>query len=85
MLRSGTTNGRTQRQTLGHGSSRVAGEVATGDAEIELTGADVDRNVLGAQEKELDLVGRIQDRQITGIGASTVAGLAEDLGGGLGQ
>ena len=74
-----------ERQPLGDRGTRVAGEVAAGDAEIEFTGSDVDRDVLGAQEEELDLVGRVEDGQVAGVGATAVTGLAEDFGGGLGQ
>ena len=59
--------------------------VLSPNTEVELTGAHVDRNVLGAQEEELDLVHRVDDRQILGIGAATVSGLGQDVGGRLTQ
>src|SRR5690606_33163927 len=59
----------------------VQRQVAAGDAEVELAGADVDGDVLGPQEVELDLVLRVEDAQLAGIGALAVAGLGEDGGG----
>ncbi len=55
-----------QRQPLTHRRVGLLGQIAPGDAEVELPRPDVDRNVLGPQEEELDLVGRIDDGQILG-------------------
>ena len=70
---------------LGHRRARIGGQVPAGDAEIELAGPDIDGDVLGAQEEELDVVGRVQHGQITGIVPLPVTGLAEHVGGGLAQ
>ena len=86
--RSGVTERRrpeSQRQPLAHRRVGFRSEIAPGDAEVELARADVDRDVLGPQEEELDLVGRIDDGQILGVGAAAVPGLGQDLGGGLAE
>ena len=64
---------------------RVEREISAGDTQVEFTGADVDRNVLGAEEEELDTVGRIEHRQILGVTTASIARFAENLGGGFGQ
>src|SRR3954454_14884414 len=60
-------------------------EVATGDAEVELSRSDVDRNVLGSQKEEFDIVDGIDDGQVLGISSPPVASFRQDLGGRLGQ
>ena len=74
-----------QRQPLAHRRVGLGGQIPPGDAEVQLPRPDVDRDVLGAQEEELDIVDRVDDRQVLRIGAAPVAGLREDLGGRLAQ
>src|SRR5581483_7341479 len=74
-----------EREALTHGRLGFCGEIAAGDAEVEVAGADIDRDVLGPQEKELDVVGRVDDGEVFGIAAAPVAGLGENLGGGFAQ
>src|SRR5690606_28283165 len=47
--------------------------------------ADVDRDVLGAEEEELGLVVRVDQDEVPGVLALAVAGLAEHLAGGAGE
>jgi hypothetical protein len=74
-----------QREPLGHGGTGVGGQVAAGDPEVELTRPDVDRNVLGPQEEELDVVDAVDDGEVLRVPAAPVAGLGQDLGGRLAQ
>lgn len=46
-----------EREPLADGGAGVAGEVTAGDAQVELTGSDVDRDVIGPQKEELNRVG----------------------------
>ena len=64
---------------------RVAQQVAAGDADVEGALADVQRDVARAQVEELDAVLGVGERQLLGVVALPVAGLAEDLRGRLGQ
>jgi len=75
----------TQRQPFPHGRIGVEHQVASGDAEIEFSRTDVDGNVLGPQKEKLDIVDRVDDGQVFRVRATPVAGLREDLGGGLAQ
>ena len=74
-----------QRQPFANGCVGLGGQIPAGDTEIQLARSDVDRDVLGAQEEELDVVDRIDDRQVLLIGTTSVTGLREDLGGRLAQ
>lgn len=58
---------------LNHVGFGITSEVAAGDAEIEGAGTDVDRDVLRAQEEELDAVVIVQDGEVLGIGPAPVA------------
>jgi hypothetical protein len=63
----------------------VAQQIAAGDPDVEGALADVQRDVAGAEVEELDAVLGVDERQLLGVLALAVAGLAEDLGRGLGQ
>ena len=63
----------------------VEQQVAAGDADVERALADVERDVARAQVEELDVVLGVDERELLGVAALAVAGLAQDLGGGLGQ
>ena len=69
---------------LGLGAG-VEQQVAAGDADVEGALADVQRDVARAQVVELDAVLGVDQRQLLGVVALAVAGLAQHLGGGLGQ
>jgi hypothetical protein len=69
---------------LGLGAG-VQQQVAAGDPDVEGALADVQRDVTRAQVEELDAVLLVDERQLLGVVALAVAGLAQDLGGGLGQ
>lgn len=64
---------------------RVAGEVASGDTEVQAPRPDVDGDVLGAQEEELDVVVVVENRQVLGVTSFAVAGLGEDGRRGFGE
>jgi hypothetical protein len=55
----------------------VEQQVATGDAEVEVAGADVDRDVARTQEEELDVVLGVGEDELTMVRALPVTGLAE--------
>ncbi len=67
------------------GHAGVEQQVTTRDAHIDRTGTDVGRDVLGAEEEELDVVLGVDDMQGLGVPASGVARLGEHVGGGLGE
>ena len=69
---------------LGLGAG-VEQEVAAGDADVEGALADVERDVARAQVEELDAVVDVDQRQLLGVLALPVAGLAQHLDGGLRQ
>ena len=73
-----------RQHLLGLGAG-VAQQVAAGDADVEGALADVQRDVARAQVEELDAVLGVDERQLLGVLALAVAGLAQDLGRGLGQ
>ena len=54
-------------------------QIASGDADVELTGGDVDRDVARAEVEELDLVLRVDDAQFLGLAALLVAGLMQHV------
>jgi hypothetical protein len=68
-----------------HVRAGVAHQVEAGDAEVQPAGADVDRDVLGAQEEELDAVGRVDDGEVALLVALAVARLPQHFGGALGE
>ncbi len=63
----------------------VEEQVAAGDADVERALADVDGDVAGAEEEELNVVVRVHHDQLAGVAALAVAGLGEHGGGGFGQ
>ena len=69
---------------LGVGTA-VQQQVAAGDADVEGALADVDGDVARAQEEELGVVVGVVQDQVAGVGALAVAGLAQHVGGGLGE
>ncbi len=75
----------TQRQALADGRVGFLRKIATGDAEVQLSRSDVDRDVFGPEEEEFDVVGGVDDGEILGIGSPPVPGLGQDLGGRFGQ
>ena len=83
--RSGTGCGRSRGRGPRRPWRRVAQQVAAGDADVERALADVQRDVARAQVEELDAVLGVDERQLLGVLALPVAGLAQDLGRGLGQ
>ena len=70
---------------LADGRVGLGGQIAAGDAEVQLPRPDVDGNVLGPQKEELDVVDRVDDGQILGVAPPPVPGLRQDLGGRFGQ
>ena len=73
-----------RQHLLGLGAA-VEQQVAAGDADVERALADVQRDVARAQVEELDAVLAVGQGQPLGVGALAVAGLAQDVGGGLRQ
>ena len=69
---------------LGLGAG-VEQQVAAGDADVEGALADVQRDVARAQVEELHAVLGVDERELLGVLALAVAGLAQHLGGGLRQ
>ena len=65
--------------------ARVHEQVTAGDADVEGALADVERDVARAQVEELDAVLGVGQRQLLGVVALPVAGLAQDLGGRQGR
>jgi hypothetical protein len=59
----------------------VEQEVPAGDADVERALADVQRDVAGSQVEELHAVVGVEERELLGVGALTVAGLAQHVGG----
>jgi hypothetical protein len=57
-------------------------EIAAGDAEIQVTGGDVDGDVAWAQVEELDVVVGIEAGEVLVISALAVSRLAQHLDGG---
>ncbi len=74
-----------QRQHLDRRGGRVDQHVAAGDAQIEGALADVHRDVARAQVVELDPVVFVEQHQVFGVVALSVARLAQHLGGRLRQ
>ena len=62
----------------------VEQHVAAGDADVESSLADIDRNVARAQIEELDAVDFVEERQLP-IRALRVTSLPQHLGGRFGQ
>ena len=69
---------------LGLGAG-VEQQVAPGDADVEGALPDVQGDVAGAQVEELDVVLGVDERELLGVVALAVAGLAQDLRGRLRQ
>ncbi len=63
----------------------VEEQVATGDPGVERALADVERDVARAEVEELDVVLVVDEGELLGVAALAVAGLAQDVGRGLGQ
>ena len=84
--RSGTASGRSRACST---SSALAPESSSRSRpvmpDVEGALADVQRDVAGAQVEELDAVLAVGEGQLLGVGALLVAGLAQDVGGRLGQ
>src|SRR5690606_27884679 len=64
---------------------RVHQQVPAGDAELQITGAHIGGDVPRAQVEELHPVVGVGAHQLPGVGALTVAGFAQHLGGRRGQ
>jgi hypothetical protein len=64
---------------------RVDQQVPTGDAEVEVAGRDVGRDVARAQVEELQVVVGVPADQVAVVGPLAVTGLAQHLGGRTGQ
>jgi len=79
--------GVTESQTddLLHRGAGISRQVTAGDSQVELAGPDIDRDVLGAQEEELDVVGDVDHRQVTRLVPLAIARLPQHLGGGLAE
>ena len=63
----------------------VEQQVLAGDADVELAGADVDRDVARAEEEELGLVLGVEQDELAAVAALPVAGLDEHLAGRFGE
>ena len=73
-----------RHQLVGVGPA-VEQQVAPGDADVELPGADVGGDVARAQEEELGVVVGVVQHELARLRALPVAGLAQHVGGGLGE
>ena len=73
------------RELLVDLGTRVASEITTGDAEIERARADVDGDVFGSEEEELDVVVDVEDGEILRVGSFAVTRLGQHGGGRLGE
>ncbi len=69
---------------LGLGAG-VEQQVAAGDADVEGALTDVQRDVARPEVEELHTVGGVEQAQLLGVVPLAVAGLAQDLGGGVRQ
>ena len=74
-----------QRQPLADRGAGFGGQIPAGDPEVEVPRPDIDGDVLGAQEEELDAVDPVDDGEVLWIAAPPVSGFGQDLGRRLGQ
>src|SRR5262249_40849516 len=63
----------------------VEQEVLAGDADVELTGAHIDRDVTGPEEEELGVVLGVDEDELAVLGALAITGFGEHLAGGPGE
>ena len=74
-----------QLQQALHLAARLLLEVGAGHPEVQVTRADVGRDVLGPQVEELDVVLVVGDAQVARVRALPVPGLAHHRRGGFGE